>query len=105
MAIAFGPLDELIGTLLETWNNRYVFECDRERRSAVFTRDGIQVRVDELKSGKLRVFRESASDESVEKMCDVQEAAELIEATLFPQQGNTKKVAVTRPWWKRLFGP
>jgi hypothetical protein len=29
---AFGPLDEVLGTLLQTWGQRYRFEMNREER-------------------------------------------------------------------------
>ena len=110
MSTAFGPLDELMGRLLETWEQRYDFEFDRKKRVASFSRDGMQVQVDELPSGELSVVYEHALHETTTEVCGPEEAASLIEAILSRQ--NLCRVpmpkgvsgATQRPWWKRIFG-
>ena len=110
MSPTFGPLDELIGRLLETWGQRYAFECDRERRVARFTRDEMQARVDELPTGKLLVTYQHAPDETATEFCTPNEAAVLVEAVLCRQhlcrvpKPMLDQPIGQRPWWRRAFG-
>ena len=102
MSATFGPLDELIGHLLETWGQRYAFECDRERRIARFTRDEMQARVEELPTGKLLVTYLHAPNESAMEFCTPKEAAILVEAVLFRQHlCRVPKPALDQPTVQR----
>jgi hypothetical protein len=107
----FGPLDELIGILLETWGQRYTFNCDRKLRFAVFQRDKMQARVDELATGQLRVTYEHAPGQHTEEVCNVRDTAKLVEAILFRQQlcrlsnfGHSTAAGASKPWWKKILG-
>ncbi len=79
----FGPLDELLGTLLETWEQRYEFKLDREKRLAHFIRENRQVDVSELSSGELRVTYAGLSGKEVSEVCTPERAAQLVETVLF----------------------
>jgi hypothetical protein len=108
MSAVFGPLDELMGCLLETWENRYDFRCDREKRCASFDRGGMQVQVDELPTGQLRVIYEHALHETTTELCTPAEAGALVEAILFRDKlcrvplpsGEVPR----KPWWRRILG-
>jgi hypothetical protein len=110
MSATFGPLDHMVGCLLETWGHRYAFECDRERRIATFTRAEMQARVDELPTGKLLVTYQHAPNETATEFCTPSEAAMLVEAVLFRQHlcrvplTTLRQPTVQRPWWRRIFG-
>jgi hypothetical protein len=103
----FGPLDELMGTLLETWEQRYVFHFDRAKRVAVFTREEMHAHVEETADAKLRVTCRHTPGADTVVECTPDEATGLVEAILFrenhgPVQSVTGKPV--RPWWRRLFG-
>jgi hypothetical protein len=110
MSTTFGPLDKLIGCLLETWGQRYTFKCDRERRVAHFTRGEMQAQVDELPAGMLRVTYQHAPNQDASEICTPTEAAALVEAVLFRQQlcrvpmPGAQQQTVQGPWWRKLFG-
>lgn len=110
MSAPFGPLDELIGCLLETWGQRYAFKCDRERRVAHFTREEMQAQVDELPTGMLRVTYQHAPNQDTSEICTPTEAAGLVEAVLFRQhlcrvpKPTARQQTIQRPWWRRVFG-
>jgi hypothetical protein len=111
MSTTFGPLDELIGCLLETWGQRYAFECDREHRVALLTRDEMQARVDELPTGMLRVTYQHAPNQDASELCTPTEAAALVEAVLFrqhlcrvPKPPLGQPAGGQRSWWRRIFG-
>jgi hypothetical protein len=82
MTASFGPLDEMLGLLLETWGHRYAFEMDRERRVAFFTRGGMQARAVEADGGLIRVAYESAPHEVAEELCTPEKAAVLLDAIM-----------------------
>ncbi|MBV9125705.1 MAG: hypothetical protein JO112_20340 [Planctomycetes bacterium] len=82
----FGPLDQMLGILLETWNRRYNFEMDRDRRVALFTGGGMQAGAGEIEGGLIRVAYESAPHEIVEEFCSPEQAAALIDAIMARKQ-------------------
>jgi hypothetical protein len=69
MMDGFGPIDEMLGILLETWDHRYAFDVDRERQLALFTRGGMQAGAGVVQGGLIRVAYESAPHEVVEEFC------------------------------------
>jgi hypothetical protein len=79
----FGPLDELLGTLLETWEQRYEFKFDREKRLAHFVRGNRHVDVSELSSGELSVTFAGVSGKEASELCTPDRAAQLVETVLF----------------------
>jgi hypothetical protein len=81
-ASSFGPLDEVLGLLLETWEHRYAFEFDRERRAILFSRGAMIASAGAVEGGVIRVAYESAPHEVVEELCTPQQAATLIEAVM-----------------------
>lgn len=86
MASSFGPLDEVIGLLLETWDHRYHFEFDREQRVITFDRGGMIAGAGEVADGLIRVAYESAPHEVAEEFCTPAQAAMLIDAVMARQQ-------------------
>jgi hypothetical protein len=79
----FGPIDQMLGLLLETWEHRYAFEVDRERQLASFTRGGMQAVAGVVEGGLIRVAYESAPHEAVEEFYTTPEqAAALIDAVM-----------------------
>ncbi len=86
MTSDLGPLDQLLGQLLETWEQRYSFEFDRQQRLILFTRGDMQVGAGEVGGGLIRVAYDSAPEVVTEEFCTPKEAAELIEAILFREQ-------------------
>jgi hypothetical protein len=82
----FGPLDEMLGVLLETWDHRYAFEMDRERRAVLFTRGAMQAGAGEVSGGLIRVAYESAPHEVVEEFCTPEQAAELVDRVMAREQ-------------------
>jgi hypothetical protein len=78
------PLDKVLGTLLETWNKRYVFNLDREKRQLRFTVPNFELLATEAASGKIQLsFDEAGTRHQVE--CTADEAPKVIEALLFPK--------------------
>ena len=86
MVPVFGPLDELMGSLLDTWEQRYQFNFDRERRVAEFTRGQMRARVEEMRGGKLRITYQSGPDLESSEVCTPDEAARFVEAVLFRER-------------------
>src|SRR5262245_42267024 len=83
MADDFGPVDQMLGVLLETWEHRYAFEVDRQRQLAFFTRGGMQAGAGVVEGGLIRVAYESAPHEVAEEFCTTPEqAAALINAIM-----------------------
>jgi hypothetical protein len=80
MNIGFGPLDQMLGLLLETWDERYAFKVDWERRAVLFTRAAMQAAAREVERGLVRVAYESASHEVAEEFCTPETAASLTES-------------------------
>ena len=77
-------LDHVMGTLLETWDQRYVFKHDRSNARLTFEVPGFTLTA--IESGEEEVallFEEEGVQHRVE--CSVEEAPALIEAILFPK--------------------
>ena|SRR5258706_13393341 len=115
---AFGPLDEVLGTLLETWGQRYRFEMNREDRLLLLSKPpDNEVGAKELPDGRIHVVYHPSPDETAEEYCSVDRAVRLIDSlmareklapvTLPPEPATqpTKPVtAATKPGWvARLF--
>ena len=78
------PLDQLLGTLLETWNQRYKFTLNREKWELELSVPGFQVLATETGEDKIALrFEEAGKRHRVE--CSVDEAPRVIEALLFPE--------------------
>jgi hypothetical protein len=87
MADGFGPIDQMLGILLETWEHRYAFDVDRERQLALFTRGGIQAGAGVIQGGLIRVAYESSPHEVAEEFCTTPaQAAALIDAIMAREQ-------------------
>src|SRR5262245_36517988 len=87
MADGFGPLDQMLGILLETWEHRYAFDVDRERQLALFTRGGMQAGAGVVEGGLIRVAYQSALYEVAEEFCTTPaQAAALIDAVMAREQ-------------------
>jgi hypothetical protein len=69
MAESFGPIDQMLSILLETWEHRYAFDVDRERQVALFTCGGMQAVAGMVEGGLIRVAYESALHEVAEEFC------------------------------------
>jgi hypothetical protein len=79
----FGPLDEVLGTLLETWGQRYRFEMDREQRLLLLSKPpDIEVGAKELPDGRIHVVYQPSPDKSAEEYCSVERAILLINALM-----------------------
>lgn len=79
-------LDQVMGTLLETWNQRYTFRHDREESRLSFEVPGFTLDVVEA-AGEDQVailFEEAGTKHRAE--CSVEEAPHIIEALLFPEE-------------------
>jgi hypothetical protein len=115
----FGPLDEVLGTLLETWGQRYRFEMNREKRLLLLSKPpDNEVGAKELPDGRIHVVYQPSPSETAEEYCSVRRAVLLIEAlmareklepiTLPPepaQQSTDPAIARAKPGWlARLFG-
>lgn len=108
-------LDDLMATLMETWDKRYSFNCNRKKKVAVFERHGIQVRADETSDGELVVSYEHAPHEFTQEICTVDEAANLVELALFRDtlerlEPVGRRISSTggstgrKSWWRRILG-
>jgi hypothetical protein len=87
MANGFGPIDHMLGMLLETWEQHYAFEVNREQQLALFTRGGMQAGAGVVEGGLIRVAYESAPHEVVEEFCTTPEqAAALIDTVMAREQ-------------------
>jgi hypothetical protein len=87
MADDFGPIDQMLGILLETWEHRYAFDVNREQQLALFTRGGMQAGAGLVEGGLIRVAYESALHEVTEEFCTTPaQAAALFEAILAREQ-------------------
>ena len=75
-----------MGLLLETWERRYQFNFNRERRVAEFTRGQMRARVEEMTGDRLRVTYQSAPDQETSEICTPDEAARLVEAVLLRER-------------------
>ena len=102
MANAFGPLDEVMGVLLESWGQRYRFEFDRVQRVITFDRGDMIAGAGEVADGLIRVAYESAPGEVVEEFCTPSQAAALIEAVMARTAlcRVASPATKVRPWWK-----
>jgi len=115
----YGPLDEVLGTLLETWGQRYRFEMNRKERLLLLSKPpDNEVGAKELPDGRIHVVYQPSADETAEESCSVARAVRLIEAlmareklgpiTLPPEpspQATRPAIASPEPGWlARLFG-
>ncbi len=115
----FGPLDEVLGTLLETWDQRYRFEMNREERVLLLSKPpDNEVGAKELPDGRIHVVYQPSPDETAEEYCSVERAVRLIEALMAREklgpvalppepapQSRSPATAHTKPrWLARLFG-
>ncbi|MDB5325723.1 MAG: hypothetical protein JWM57_1292 [Phycisphaerales bacterium] len=77
------PLDQVLGTLLETWGQRYRFEMNREQRLLLLSNPpDIEVGAKELPDGRIHVVFQSSPDETAEEFCSVDRAVRLIDALM-----------------------
>lgn len=77
------PLDQLLGTMLETWNQRYNFKLNREKWELEFSVPGFILFATETTGGRIALtFDEAGKRHQVE--CSVAESPRVIEALLFP---------------------
>lgn len=77
------PLEQLLGTLLETWDQRYGFSLDREKWELVLSVPGFELLATEAGEGKIALsFEEAGNRHRVAG--PLEEAPRLIEALLFP---------------------
>lgn len=87
MTEGFGPIDQMLGILLETWQHRYTFDVDRERQLVLFMRGGMQASAGQLQGGLIRVTYEWALHELAEEFCTTPaQAAALINAVMARKQ-------------------
>jgi hypothetical protein len=82
MAVNFGPLDEMLSELLETWEHRYHFEFNREQRVIAFSCGEMIARAMEQPGGLIIVSYESAPGELESEFCTPGQAAALIDAVM-----------------------
>jgi hypothetical protein len=113
----FGPLDEVLGILLETWGQRYRFEMNRQERLLLLSKPpDNEVGAKELPDGRIHIVYRPSADETAEEFCSVERAVRLIEALmarekLEPVNLRPEPSPVTLPtprpkagWLGRLFG-
>src|SRR5262249_22848298 len=79
---AIGPLDEVLGQLLETWERRYAFKFNREQRVIIFSRGNMMAHARELPDGLILVSYDSAPGQIESEFCTPDQAAALIEAVM-----------------------
>lgn len=78
------PLEQLLGTLLETWDQRYNFTLDREKWALTLSVPGFQLVATETGGNKVALaFEEAGTRHRAE--CSADEAPRIIEALLFPE--------------------
>lgn len=76
-------LEDVMGTLLETWEQRYTFVHNREEHSITFEVPGFTLRaVEDEEEDVALLFEEAGTKHRV--VCKVGEAPRVIEALLFP---------------------
>lgn len=75
----------MMGTLLETWEQRYSFEHDRQEPKITFEVPGFTLTVVEHGEGDevALLFEEAGTSHKV--VCSADEAPTVIEALLFPE--------------------
>ena len=78
-------LEHVMGTLLETWEQRYAFEHDREEQKLTFEIPGFTITVVEEGDGDqvALLFEEAGTKHKA--VCTADEAPKVIEALLFPE--------------------
>jgi hypothetical protein len=99
------PLIEMMGTLLERWDNRYSFNHDLAKKEVAFERGSMIALVHQTKNGMLDVVYEHAPGETTIEPCTPSEAAAMIEVILFRQTLHKvkKNSSGNKPWWMRLL--
>ncbi|MBC7783900.1 MAG: hypothetical protein H7144_08665 [Burkholderiales bacterium] len=76
-------IDQLMGTLLETWGQRYQLSHDRVAGLVTFSVPGFSLVASEDGNGSIQIeFEESGQKHRVN--CPIEEAPQLIESLLFP---------------------
>lgn len=118
----FGPLDEVLGTLLETWRQRdsfFGFKMNYEERLLLLSKPpDNEVGAKELPDGRIHVVYQPSPEETVEEYCSIDRAVRLIDAlmsreklepvTLPAEPAPQPTKAATAPaksgWLARLFG-
>ena len=113
----FGPLDEVLGTLLETWDHRYRFEMNCEKRILLISKPpDHEVGAKELPDGRIHVVYQPSPDETAEEFCSVERAIRLIDLLMareklvpvtlaaMPAPQLEKPTTSKRSWLGRLFG-
>ena len=116
---SFGPLDEVLGTLLETWDQRYRFEMNREERLLLLSKPpDNEVGAKELPDGRIHVVYQPSPDETAEEFCSVDRAVRLIEQLMAreklepvnlpteptPPPAKPASSSAKPGWLARLFG-
>lgn len=112
----FGPLDEVLGTLLESWAHRYRFEMNREERLLLLSKPpDNEVGAKELPDGRIHVVYQPSPEETAEEYCSVDQAVRLIEALMAREKLEPVKLDPVetpelqspptgkRGWFARLF--
>jgi hypothetical protein len=109
----FGPLDEVLGALLETWGQRYRFEMNRAERLLLLSKPpDNEVGAKELPDGRIHVVYLISADQTGEEFCSVSRAVQLIEALMVrdnlepvtPVPSRPRSVpAQERGWLSRFF--
>ena len=77
------PIEQLLGTMLETWNQRYNFRLERETGVLVFSVPGFELTAVEHEGAIALSFEEEGK--RYRKICPLEEAPSVIEASLFPE--------------------
>ena len=77
-------MDQVMGTLLETWENRYTFVHNREKAEIKFEVPGFSLLARRLNDTHLALEFEEAGQEHRVK-CTTEEAPKVIEALLFAE--------------------
>jgi hypothetical protein len=110
----FGPLDQVAGNLLETWDHQYRFEMNRAERLLLLSKPpNNEVRAKELSDGRILVIYQPSADETAEEYCSVERAGQLIEALMAREKlepvmlgspANPPTPTAWSSWLGRLFG-
>ena len=110
----FGPLDQVAGRLLETWDHQYRFEMNRTDRLLLLSKPpNNDVRAKELSDGRILVVYQPSADETAEEYCSADRAVQLIEALMAREKlepvtlgspANPPTPIAWPTWLGRLFG-
>jgi hypothetical protein len=110
----FGPLDEVLGTLLETWGQRYRFEFNRQERLILFSKPpDNEVGAKEMADGRIHIVYQPSADATAEEFCSPAQAAALIDALMsrsslvpvaLPHTAQAVPATATAPAKRGFFG-